>query len=158
MFNDKTDRLSEEEFSKYKAILLSENTIFITLNGATYGKTSFYNGEKVFLGKSAGYITLRTGENRKYLRYYLQSRVAKTIMELSLCGSTIANLSLATLNDFLIPLPGVKEQIEIVEYLDRKCHNINKMINNRETLSERLQEYKKSLIYEVVTGKKEHSC
>ena len=155
VFNDKTDRLNAEEFVKYKDIHLSENTIFITLNGATYGKTSFYNGEKVLLGKSAGYITLRDGENKKYIRYYLQSVVAKIIMELSLCGSTIANLSLATLNGFLIPLPGKEEQIKIVEYLDKKCRLIDKMISERDALIEKLQDYKKSLIYEVVTGKKE---
>ena len=66
VFSDKTDRLNELEYMKYKKPLLSENTIFITLNGATYGKSSFYNGEKVLLGKSAGYITLKSSENKRY--------------------------------------------------------------------------------------------
>lgn len=155
VFNDKTDKLNEREFHKYKQPFLSENTIFITLNGATYGKTSFYNGEKVLLGKSAGYITLKQEENKNYVRYYLQSRTAKTIMELSLCGSTIANLSLKTLNNFYIPLPDSEEQIQIVKYLDKKCGYIDKKIDGINILINKLQEYKKSLIYEVVTGKKE---
>lgn len=155
VFNDKTDKLNEREFFKYKQPCLSENTIFITLNGATYGKTSFYNGEKVLLGKSAGYITLKQEENKKYVRYYLQSKTAKTIMELSLCGSTIANLSLRTLNSFYIPLPDNEEQRQIVEYLDKKCGYLDKKIDRTNIIINNLQEYKKSLIYEVVTGKKE---
>ena len=155
VFNDKTDRLNKDEYLKYKELTLTDNTIFITLNGATYGKTSFYSGEKVLLGKSAGYITLKPSENKKYIRYYLQSRTAKTIMELSLCGSTIANLSLATLNNFSIPLPGISEQREIVGYLDKRCKALDDQIETKKRMIEMLDEYKKSLIYEVVTGKKE---
>lgn len=155
VFNDKTDRLNEEEYMKYKQPLLTDNTIFITLNGATYGKTSFYNGEKVLLGKSAGYVTLKAGQNKRYVRYYLQSSTAKLIMELSLCGSTIANLSLSTLNGFRIPMPSKKEQEDIVGYLDEKCTYLDRKIKTSIAIIEKLQEYKKSLIYEVVTGKKE---
>lgn len=155
VFSDKTDRLNELEYMKYKKPLLSENTIFITLNGATYGKSSFYNGEKVLLGKSAGYITLKSSENKRYIRYYLQSRTAKIFMELSLCGSTIANLSLKTLNEFIIPLPSEDEQRRIVNFLDVRCKLIDHNIDEKGKIVEKLQEYKKSLIYEVVTGKKE---
>ena len=60
--------------------------------------------------------------------------------------------------DFLnayIPLPPLKEQDEIVNYLDRVLTENKKQISDRKKLIEKLQEYKKSLIYEVVTGKKE---
>ena len=99
IFKEDTKKINLAEFENYNKPNLSENTIFITLNGATYGKTSFYNGEIVLLGKSAGYVTLNKEQNKKYIRYYLQSNVAKFIMDLSLSGTTIANLSLATLND-----------------------------------------------------------
>lgn len=155
VFKENTDKLNEVEFKKYKSPLLTDDTILITLNGATYGKTSFYHGEKVLLGKSAGYITLKSGVSRQYVRYYLQSRVAKIIMELSLCGSTIANLSLGTLNDFFIPLPNIEEQKEITDYLNQECDRLDSIIGNREQMICKLTEYKKSLIYEVVTGKRE---
>lgn len=155
VFKESTDRLSIQEYQKYKAPLLNEETIFITLNGATYGKTSFYHGEKVLLGKSAGYITLNGVVNKSYIRYYLQSRVARTIMELSLCGSTIANLSLKTLNNFYIPLPRRDEQDTITTYLDQRCAQIDSLISRRQSIIDKLVEYKKSLIYEVVTGKRE---
>ncbi len=54
-----------------------------------------------------------------------------------------------------VPVPPYKEQIEIADYLDEKCASIEKTINDRQVAIDKLQEYKKSLIYEVVTGKKE---
>ena len=153
VFKDNTDRLSESEYKKYKPVNINENTILITLNGATYGKTSFYNNEKVLLGKSAGYITLKDGENKYFVRLYLQSYIARLVMELSLCGSTIANLSLKTLNEFVMPYPPYNEQEKIVEYLNARCFEIDRAIDKKQSLITKLAEYKKSLIFEAVTGK-----
>ena len=153
-FKDDTDRINSLEYEKYKHPLLSKYTIFIALNGATYGKTSFYNNEKVLLGKSAGYITFDKKQNILFLRYYLQSYAAKKIEEISLLGSTIQNLSLYTLNNFSVPLPSEIEQNSIVEYLDKKCSAIDTAIEQKQKLIEKLTEYKKSLIYECVTGKR----
>lgn len=155
VFKADTNTINKTEYKKYKKPLLNDNTILMTLNGATYGKTSIYNGEEILLGKSAGYITLKPNENKEFVRYYLQSIVAKLIMDYSLCGSTIANVSLRTLNDFAIPYPPKTEQLEIVRLLDKQTSRIDKSINCRQSIVERLIEYKKSLIYEVVTGKKE---
>lgn len=154
IFKDDTDRINSLEYEKYKHPLLSKYTIFIALNGATYGKTSFYNNEKVLLGKSAGYITFEENQNIHFLRYYLQSYAAKKIEELSLLGSTIQNLSLYTLNNFSVPLPSEIEQDSIIEYLDKKCTAIDTAIEQKQNLIEKLTEYKKSLIYECVTGKR----
>ena len=155
VFKENTDRLNEVEFHKYKPVNINDRTILITLNGATYGKTSFYNSEKVLLGKSAGYITLKNGENKHFVRLYLQSYVARLIMELSLCGSTIANLSLRTLNEFVMPYPPTNERDEIVDYLSAKCTEIDIVISKKQAVIDKLTEYKKSLIYEAVTGKLE---
>ncbi len=155
IFKENTDRLNEAEYLKYKPCVLTDNTVLITLNGATFGKTSFYNNEKVLLGKSAGYITLKNEHSKKFLRYYLASIPAKIIMDLSLNGTTIANLSLTTLNNFTTPLPCIEEQNEIAAYLDKKCTEIDSLISKKEQFLTELEAYKKSLIYEYVTGKKE---
>lgn len=57
--------------------------------------------------------------------------------------------------NFHIPIPPYSEQTLIAEYLDKKCSAIDCAIAKKQTLIEKLTEYKKSLIYEVVTGKKE---
>lgn len=57
--------------------------------------------------------------------------------------------------NFTVPVPELKEQIEIANYLDKKCKSIDNIIANKERLMKELESYKKSLIYEYVTGKKE---
>ena len=155
VFKEDTNAISDTEYASYKLPLLTENTVFITLNGATYGKTSFYHEEKVLLVKSAGFITLKSTESREFIRYYLQSYTAKLIMDLSLLGSTIANLSLRTLRDFVIPYPPKEEQIQIVNHLNNRTSGIDAAISKKKKIVDELIDYKKSLIYEVVTGKKE---
>ena len=59
------------------------------------------------------------------------------------------------LSGILITVPTKKEQKEISDYLDKKCTAIDTAIEQKQKLIEKLTEYKKSLIYECVTGKKE---
>ena len=155
VFKEDTNTISDTEYASYKLPILKGNTVFVTLNGATYGKISFYHGEKILLGKIAGFITLKSTESREFIRYYLQSYTAKLIMDLSLLGSTIANLSLRTLRDFVIPYPPIEEQIQIVNHLNNRTSSIDAAVSKKEKIVDELIDYKKSLIYEVVTGKKE---
>ena len=149
-----TKKLCLEESLNYPKPELTEQTIMISLNGS-YGKVCLYRYFPMLLGKSAGYITLLPSINRRYVRYYLSSTPAQIIMTLSLNGTTIPNLSLNTLYNFPTILPSASEQAEIADYLDAKCAEIDKLIAKKEQLVKELESYKKSLIYEVVTGKRE---
>lgn len=55
----------------------------------------------------------------------------------------------------IFPVPSIEEQKEISDYLDTTCSEIDKLIAKKEQLAKELESYKKSLIYEVVTGKRE---
>ena len=57
--------------------------------------------------------------------------------------------------DVIIPIPPIKEQAEIADYLDDKCSKIESIIEDKKAQLETIENYKKSLIYEYVTGKKE---
>lgn len=70
-------------------------------------------------------------------------------------GSGQPNLSQALIKDFYIPMPPINEQEEICKYIDSQIPLIDSAINKKELIIEKLTAYKKSLIYEVVTGKKE---
>ncbi len=59
------------------------------------------------------------------------------------------------LRSIQIPLPSVNEQRDIVAFLDAKCREVDILINKKESIIQELDNYKKSLIYEYVTGKKE---
>ena len=54
----------------------------------------------------------------------------------------------------LLPIPSRDEQKAIVDYLDKQCVQIDQLISEKEALIVDLESYKKSLIYEVVTGKR----
>ena len=70
-------------------------------------------------------------------------------------GSGQPNLSSTLIGNFRVTMPPLNEQHQIVNYLDKKCYAIDKSIEQKQAIIEKLKEYKKSLIYEVVTGKRE---
>ena len=65
------------------------------------------------------------------------------------------NISQDVVARMKILIPPLDEQKEITDYLDTKCTEIDKLIAKKEQLVKELESYKKSLIYEVVTGKRE---
>jgi type I restriction enzyme S subunit len=91
----------------------------------------------------------------KYLIYFFRSEYFKELLKLRSFGTNINNLSQDILNTVRVAIPTKKEQIEIIEYLDNECAEIDKLITNKEALIKEMKNYKKSLIYECVTGKKE---
>ena len=91
----------------------------------------------------------------KFLYHYLKENFYKEI-EKSNAKSTVDSIRLHMLLDFPVVFPKkINEQQQIAEYLDKKCSEIDKAIADKEKLIEKFTEYKKSLIYECVTGKKE---
>ena len=68
------------------------------------------------------------------------------------------NIAFDDFGDTFIPVPPLDEQQEIADYLDNKCAEIEQIITDKKTQLETLDGYKKSLIYEYVTGKKEVIC
>lgn len=65
------------------------------------------------------------------------------------------NIPFEDFENTYIPYPPLETQNEIATYLDYKCNHIDSLINEKEKLIDQLEEYKKSLIFEYITGKKE---
>ena len=146
--------LSNEEYQKQNKSLLNEHTVMIALNGANFGNTSLYNNEAILLGKSAGYITLKPTVCREYVRYCLENSVTKEAFDLSLNGTTIPNLSLNTLRNTEICLPDYSVQKQLAKTIKKMIIKMDSLIAEKASLINDLEAYKKSLIYEVVTGKR----
>ena len=68
---------------------------------------------------------------------------------------TRASLGQPLLKSMPVLIPNKEEQTEISRYLDDKCSEIDRVIEKKEQLIAELESYKKSLIYEYLTGKKE---
>lgn len=94
---------------------------------------------------------------KKYFNYLLRNQLYKPeYMRLS-TGMRIGqwDLSFDDFKNLPFILPNFKEQQEIANYLDIKCIEIDKLIEDKTKLLSELEDYKKSVIYEYVTGKKE---
>lgn len=99
--------------------------------------------------------------NNRYFMYYLRSLAyGNILMDLSngvrIRSSDFRNFS--KLGVFGAIVPPLEEQNEISEYLDKKCSEIDNLILKKAALLAELENYKKSIIYEYVTGKKEVPC
>lgn len=99
-----------------------------------------------------------SNEDKRFIVYYLQSLAFKGVYKLISNGvreNTSDFRSWDKTKKIYVTLPPLKEQKKICDYLDYECNNIEKMISvkNRQIII--LEKYKKSLIYEYVTGKKE---
>lgn len=86
--------------------------------------------------------------------YYFISELFKKVMDKGSAQSTVPSVRLPMILNFVFCLPSGEEQREIVEYLDTKCGQIDKVIEEKEALIVDLDGYKKSLMFEVVTGKR----
>lgn len=91
----------------------------------------------------------------EYLAYLTASPVGREYFDLTAKKTTnLASTNSNTIMQFKVPIPPIAEQREIVQMLDRKCAAINDLITEKQLLISDLELYKKSLIYEVVTGKR----
>ena len=124
-------------------------------NGNIAIATDLTNG--VGFGSSEVFV-FRCHDNTlsKYAFYYLQSPYIKARGVSSMTGTGgLKRINPHYLCDSVMVLPNRSEQQEIAEYLDAKCVEIDNLISIKLSKIDNLKEYKKSIIYEYVTGKKE---
>ena len=100
---------------------------------------------------------LDTTENKKYIMYYLRSLAFNDVFTAMSTGIRVRSCDLRwnKLAELLYILPPIAEQNQIVDYLDKKINEINSVLEDKNKQLETLESYKKSIIYEYVTGKKE---
>ena len=146
------------EFDKAKPYLLEDDDLLFARSGASVGKTFLYKKE---YGKSAfaGYLIKasidKTKAYPKFVYYNTLSNCYDSWKQQVFTQATIQNIGAEKYNTFVIPVPPLSEQKEIANYLDDKCTEIDAVIADKQKQLETLDEYKKSLIFEYVTGKKE---
>jgi len=146
--------LTEEMAREY---ILSNNDVLFARSGASVGKAFIYK-ERYGRAAFAGYlIKAATGERllADYLFYYTQSSLYEEWKKQIFVQATIQNIGADRYNILPVVLGTVEEQQEIVTYLDQKCAEFDRIIADKTILLTELENYKKSVIYEYVTGKKE---
>lgn len=91
----------------------------------------------------------------EFLFYYLKSTAFLEEIKQYIKANTQANVGLDSVSKAKIALPSVREQQKIAEYLRDKCKKIDALIAKKQQYLTEIENYRKSLIYEYVTGKKE---
>ena len=138
---------------------LNSGDILFVIAGASIGKVAITTTDFLPANTNQAVAFIRLSSSyqyaTKYIWYFLQSDVVKQLIALSAVQSAQPNLSLEDLGAMRLPLPDQMGCLKITDYLDAKCAEIDRLIAKKEQLVKELESYKKSLIYEVVTGKRE---
>lgn len=106
----------------------------------------------------AGYHTIilhSDSTDNKYFAYLLLSDEWRSQLRSRVSGIKLFSITQKILKETTIIIPGKEERNEIVKYLDEKCTELDKIIAKKEKLVEEIEDLKRSLIYECVTGKRE---
>lgn len=100
---------------------------------------------------------LDTEQNKRYIMYYLRSMAYNDVFVALATGIRVRSCDLRwnKLAELLYPMPTIEEQQAIVEHIDSVLERTNAIISDKKQQVETIEEYKKSLIFEYVTGKKE---
>jgi len=144
----------------YTKTIISNGSILFTSSGETIeeiGKTLLYNGnEKVAIGGDIVIFQLnnKSENNLEFFSYFLNSKICQDKKSSMSRGDIVVHIYKKQIREIRMCIPPKKEQDMIVKYLDEQISIINKTILKEEKKMELLNEYRQSIISEVVMGKK----
>ena len=143
---------------------VKKDYILFTMTGTRHKKDYFYTVciDDEMLSKKKMYTNQRVGAFykkeeliSKYFSYLFKIENLRDNVFLYETGTVNqGNIGIDTVGNTNIVVPSIEEQREIVDYLDDKCAKIDELIKDKQNQIEKMEKYKKSLIYEYVTGKK----
>lgn len=150
--------INDNRYDESPEIKLELGDLLLVKDGAGIGKCAIVDQlpyGTATTNSSLGVITPYSELNSMYLYYFFESAIFQNYISRIKNGMGVPHLTQGNLKNIMVVIPPYCEQDAIVAYLDDKCSNLDSIILKKQTLIDKLIEYKKSLIYEVVTGKKE---
>ena len=147
--------ITEAGLKNSSAQLYEPNTILVAMygQGKTRGMTALLRIPSTTNQACAGIVVTSALISHEFLWKVLIGAYSG-LRELAV-GSGQPNLNQALIKNFRVPLPPIREQQEICGFLDKQMPQIDRLIAIKQAKIEKLEQYKKSLIYEYVTGKRE---
>lgn len=142
-----------ERYEEDPFIQLREGDLLITKDG-TIGKIAVVKDIPKIATLNSGVFLTRPLFNSyvpEFMYWILYSEVFKTFYDYNKSGSTIQHLYQNVFNEFMFPLPTIKEQTTIVNYLDYKTTQIDHLIAKKEQFIKLLEEERVSVINQAVT-------
>ncbi len=145
--------LSWEKYYESPEIMIQNGDLLYVKTGSSYGKVSYVHDLPREATINPQILRIVPKIDNKYLGYFMQSTLCEYQTKVGVVGGTIPTISQEKINNFWVLLPLEKEQHSIASYLDEKCSDIDRLIALKQQKIESLKDYKKSVIYEAVTGK-----
>ena len=136
---------------------VSVGDLLVVEGGAGAGGSAIVENQDsyTYIQNSIMIVRSKGNTDNRYLRYLLEFLVKQGYIDIVCNKATIPHFTKDKLSGVPFCLCPTGEQEEIADYLDAKCAEIDGLIAKKEQLVKELESYKKSLIYEVVTGKRE---
>ena len=151
LIKDDTKRVSLEEYEKYKKPL-NDTTILVSING-TIGNVGTFKDEKVILGKSACYFNIFPFLIKDYICTVIESQYFLKYALSSATGSTIKNVPLQAINEFLVPIPPIAEQKRIIVAIEQWLSIVGALENEKNDLFKNIQQSKAKILDLAIHGK-----
>jgi type I restriction enzyme S subunit len=152
---DDAEYISWDKYYESPEIMVNRGDIVFAQRG-TLGKAAYIDKEIGAATINPSLVLIKNiTANAKYLHWYLISSSMLTEIDLLNTSTAVPMISQFQINNICTPNPPLNEQQAIADYLDKKCGEIDELITIKQQKIESLKEYKKSVIYEYVTGKKE---
>lgn len=144
--------ISQKKYDKSTTKIQRGDLLFTKT--ASVGKCVIYDSDEPAMPNPQLVVLKNIKCLPKFLYYSMVSDVMQAPTKMYVYGSVIPTISQLNLGRIKIPVPSPEEQQQIADYLDEKCKNIDNRVQKRRQQLEWLKEYKKSLIFDYVTGKK----
>lgn len=139
-----------------KKYVPQRDDIYMIKSGATTGRVSVVDTDRIFTIWSPLAVFRCNPDvvHFRFLYYFLQSSAYQRQVQFGWTYGTQQNIGMRTLERLKVFVPPFDEQYAITECLDAKCIQIDRLVAIKQAKIEKLEQYKRSLIYEYVTGKK----
>jgi type I restriction enzyme S subunit len=150
-------QISRNDFEDLAQKMKPQRGDIVFARYATIGTIRLVETDRDFLASYSCAI-IRPDDSRIYPKYLYFSLLSNSIKEESLSyanSNTQSNVGIDSIQRFKLCVPNMSIQLEIVSYLEKVCDRIESAIEKKQAIVTKLTEYKKSLIYEAVTGKME---
>lgn len=152
---EKIRTVSKDLSQEYKRTILRGGEIVINVRGTLGGCAVVPCSMRGYnIAREVALVDTRE-INNYYLMYFFLSNAFHNYQKRYLAGCIYLGLNIEMLSACSVIMPPMNEQQSIASYLDTKCAEIDALISIKQAKIEELKEYKKSVIYEYVTGKKE---
>lgn len=154
--SDNESMISEDDYLSIISNGFPQKGDILFCSVGNVGKTCLYDFEKSYaFQRSVTFLRTNKLMKNKLLLYNTKSSYFKNNVAKSINKAIQDGLYMNQIKELKVFLPDIVEQDKIIKYLDKQCSKLDSVIEYRKQIIEKLEEYKKSLIYECVTGKRE---